>query len=232
MTNFKYKIAPISSFLQIQEELNLAVEYKRFIVIFGTTGFGKSIPLLNYANDNELISYSAIRPAETPKRFFSRYNDIFGNQKSEAEFQYKGTLDWLIQSTSYELINTKESIMLIIDEAGNFSKIAQAYLRQVYDNIMSQSALVLSGPDRYRMNMKNWNRDLTSPVPELISRVHKFIEIKKPTYDDIKLICHYNEIDDKKIIKAISSKFGNLRHVKEYILRTHRGDMSWVNTSF
>ncbi|WP_109830126.1 AAA family ATPase [Reichenbachiella versicolor] len=225
----KYKLAPISSFNMIQDNMHEAHEKKQLMVIIGATGFGKTVGFHHYMNyTNYKCYYTQIKPAEAAKPFFYRLNDLINERDIGMDnYRSSSSLNWLIEKSSYDFLNKKDNPMLIIDEAGNFKKNSQSYLRQVWDNIKGNSAMIISGPDRYDKNLKTWNRDLSTGIPELVSRINNWKYVPAPTYEDIKLICLENEIDDKRIIKFIYENSHNLRNVKDYVLAYHNGELPY-----
>lgn len=223
----KYKLAPIKSFLMAQEFIHEAHEKKQLMTLFASTGFGKTVGFQHYMETTSTNYYYAqIKPAEAAKPFFYRLNNII-NDKENIQTNYKSSssLNWLIEQSSYDVINNKKDPILIIDEAGNFKKNAQSYLRQTWDNIRGNAAMIVSGPDRYRMNLRDWNLDLSSGIPEFMSRINNTKTIPAPDYSDIELICRTNEIDEKKVIKYIFDNSHNLRNVKNYVVAHHDGTL-------
>lgn len=224
MAKHKYVHAPIAAFLLVKEIIKEAKENKELVLLIGSTGFAKSSSI-NYAvqKDKDLI-YSIIRPAQKPRPYFSGLVDTLNGIAIDENAKPKESLDWFIQASSFELIEKSKNGLLIIDEAGNFSKGAQSYIRQLWDNIKGHSGLIISGPDRYGLNLKDWNRDLSSGIPELVSRIDRTVYLPKPSSDDVKLICQYNKIDDKRVINYIFRNSSNLRHIRNYVMAHHSGN--------
>lgn len=224
-----YKLAPISTFNMLQDNIHEAREKKQLMIIIGPTGYGKTVGFHHYMNySNTDCYYAQIKPAEAAKPFFYRLNDLI-NERETSFHNYKtsASLNWLIEKSSFDFLNKKDSPMLILDEAGNFKRNSQPYLRQVWDNIRGNASMIISGPDRYDKNLKAWNRDLSTGIPELVSRINNWKRIPAPNYDDIKLICLKNEIDNNKIIKYIFENSHNLRNVRDYVIAYHNGGLSY-----
>jgi len=224
-----YEIAPIYSYELIREQVEIAEKEKSLILIFGKTGYGKSIPLKHSVLDDDSYCYIDIRPTETTIPFFTRLSELYAYEGLKSKILSSNSpVDWLVQSSSIDLIETHKKQLLIVDEAGNFSANAQGALRQMWDNIKNQSGMVLAGPLAYRDKLKKWSKDPFSKVPELLSRVSKIITIEKPDFNDIKLICFKNDIDDKKIINRIFNKFKHLRQVRNAVDYYHDGKVDRI----
>lgn len=222
----EYKLAPITSFRYILDVLHEAHEKKQLIVIYGSTGFGKSIVFNHYQKNTHNCFYVKIKPAESAKSFFYRFIDLVNNREYVMD-NYKNSvsLNWMIEQSSYDYLLNKNNPIVLFDEAGNFTKNSQSYLRQVWDNIKGESAMVISGPDRYKLNLKKWNLDLSSGIPEFVSRIDNSYELPIPSLEDIDLICRTNEIDDRKVVKYIFKNSHNLRNVRNYVIAHHNDNL-------
>lgn len=223
MGKFKYKLAPITAFLMIQDTLKEAHEKKQFLLLIGSSGYGKSIGLKHYIVEYNNTIYIKARPAESCRPFFVRLNNLLEASPIRSVNNPNASTDWLIETSSFEIKDKRQDSLLIIDEAGVFKKYAQAFLRQLWDNIQGSSGFVIAGPDRYQINLNNWMNDLSSGIPELVTRIERTIVLPEPSFEDINLICSHNEISDKKIIRYIFSNSGNLRDVKNLVEAYHDG---------
>jgi len=219
---WKYKLAPITALHTVHNACRTAIEEKQLIVLIGKTGYGKSIGLLSYkkGNQNECI-YSAIKPAQRAKGYFSGLiHTLHGNPGDETVFK-QSYIHWLIEKSSFEIMARKTPSLLIVDEAGNFKRNSQSFLRQIWDNIGGKCGMIISGPSRYEKNLHQWNEDDSSGIPEFVSRINNWITIPEPSYDDISLICLRNNIEDKKVIQYIYENSPHLRRVKSYVMAHH-----------
>lgn len=224
MSKFQYKLAPITAFQMIQEVIDECRDEKSLITVIGSSGHGKSIGINGYLKRDSNCLYLEIKPGQLAKSFFLTSRDQLLDLKSKKTNPSNSytSIHWSIETLSYEIIDQKPTI-IIIDEAGNFKQSGQSLLRHLWDNVKGTCGMALFGPDKYKHDLVQWNRDLSSGIPEWVSRMDNMIDIPVPSEDDIELICKSNDIIDKKIIKFIFKENIDLRGVHRMVLRYHAG---------
>lgn len=219
----KYELAPVTSFLIIQETKKIAMKNKELILVIAATGFGKTVSF-NHSEKDITSRYYSIRPTESSKSFFSRMSldlsgiKVTGNLKSYSE-------DWLIEQATYELTSKKNIPLVIIDEAGNFDKRSQKSLRQLWEALRNKTGMIVSGPTKYLLDLKKWDMDNSSHIPEYVSRINRVVIIEPPSKDDIELVCRRNDISDKEVIKYITKNSKHYRHVRNHVMDYHSGTL-------
>ncbi len=215
----EYKLAPITAFRQIQEELEYIASIKSTMHLFGSSGFGKTVSIAHFIKNFANSFYIRVEPAETSRGFFSRFLDELNGLSWSADNPQKpGPTNWLIERTCLDIREKKKCSIIIIDEAGNLKKGSQSHLRQLIDKLTGYCAVVLAGPDRYRLNLAKWSNDHESGIPELMTRMHRRVTIKGPVFEDIELICLKNSIPEAKVIQFIFTNCSHLRSVKNHVL--------------
>lgn len=224
MSRDDYKLAPITSFRQIVEEVKYIAEIKSTLNIFGSSGYGKTVGL-NYTTQHIDNSFLIdVRPAETSRVFLSRFLDALdGIIWGPHSLPKSGPISWLIERTCHDIRVNNKLNLIIIDEAGNLKKSSQSHLRQMIDNLKGYCGIVLAGPTRYRINLEKWSKDHSTGIPELMTRMHKRYTLDPPSFEDIELICRYNDISDMKVVKYIYDNCPQLRAVRDHIIDYKRG---------
>ena len=222
----KYELAPVRSFIRIQEVVEMVKENEEFVLVIGETGFGKSVGF-NYSQEQKdsNLKLFTIKSGQSPKSFFS---DML---KSLNGLQIKGpngftTIDTLIELIVFELKSLKKNPIVVIDEAGNFGKGSQKFIRRLWDEYGKHSGLIISGPPKYLNKLKMWKTDDTSDISELVSRINRVIHLPQPSTKDIKLICDKNMIEDKEVIDYIINHSQHYRHVKNHVIDFKNGRLN------
>jgi|GEM_PF-6582988 hypothetical protein len=230
--SYKYKLAPVTSFLVIQEALKLAHQNKELILIIAATGFGKTVSF-NFSEQEQKYKYYSIRPTESSKSFFGRMSFDLSGIELKGSFNSQSE-DWLIERSTYELTSKNNIPLVIIDEAGNFNKRSQKSLRQLWEALKNKTGMIISGPTKYLLDLKKWDMDNSSHIPEFVSRISRVIIIDPPNEDDIELVCTKNDISDKEVIKYIVNNSKHYRHVRNHVMDYHSGvlDLNYESDGF
>lgn len=221
---FKYQNAPVSAYHLITETIDRSIELKHLYRLIGSTGVGKTTNIKLVLSERDDYFFISPRPSECSKPFFSRGLDQIFNEELDGNVGTNGVnIDDLIENLSFEIIDRNIKIV-IIDEAGNLKKNAQSHLRQLWDNIKPYCGMIVAGPDRYDLNLIEWNRDLSSGIPEWVSRMDDKYTIERPSLADIKMICKMNQVESAKIIRYIELNTINLSGIKRIVEAFHRGE--------
>jgi hypothetical protein len=102
---------------------------------------------------------------------------------------------------------------LIIDEAGKISVNQLQFIHELRDLTEKNLGIILSGPEYFHTNLKDWSSMELYGIPELYRRIAFKIWLERPKQYEIEAVCNKYGINDKKLIIDRFSKhddFGSL----------------------
>lgn len=202
----------------IEVSIESAIANREMGVIIGEAGTGKSRAIKEYANKNgtRVVLFEAT--TETSKRM------LLVGLENKLNVCFKGSLDDKIRSIANELKRTSK--VLIIDESEHLPFRALECLRRIYD--FSNTALILVGTKKLKNNLTGIGRNDYNEYGQLSSRIGAKWELKGLCYqskdglkdEDLKALCHYFDIEDKKAIDLVFNLArGNFRKSEKLLKR-------------
>ena len=169
----------------ITENCQDALDYKRMIAFIGDSGFGKTKSLEYFSAKKGNDYYVVVEKSMTSRRFYIELLNVLGISNS-----FKGSsLNNLIKSISFRLNNTKETNLLIMDEAGKFTPNQLLFLHEIRDNTKNNTGIILTGPPYFKKNMENWKLAGKDGIPELYRRIQAWISLPEPTLKEKRAYC-------------------------------------------
>ncbi|WP_069659383.1 ATP-binding protein [Arcticibacter eurypsychrophilus] len=192
----------------ITENCQDALEYHRMIAFIGDSGYGKTKSLQYFAAKKKNVYYLVVEKSMTSKRFYVELLNVLGFTNS-----FRGSdLNNLIKSISFHLCHSKQSNLLIIDEAGKFNANQLLFLHELRDNTKSNTGIILSGPPYFNKNMDLWKLAGKEGIPELYRRIQSWIPLPEPSMKEKKAYCsEFGILNDLADELADESKdFGTL----------------------
>jgi len=211
----EYEIEWIKSnnYHTLQSELEKAYEYQQMIVVIGDVGYGKSWNFKQFQKTHENVFRDEIDSSMDTSIFFQQML-----KKFEQQDKNNHKLFYAIRDASNVIKKLKSKSMYIIDEAGNFRMSMLKHIRDFRKHTKENSALVLSGPREpfYKTLMKNAETNKYG-TKEFISRVDRWIFLKKPTDDELIGVYKVNGFDEKQIPEFMAG-CKNFRDVEKKIV--------------
>lgn len=169
----------------INENCQDALEYSRMISFIGDSGYGKTKSLQYFAAKKRNVYYLVVEKSMTSKRFYVELLNVLGFTNS-----FRGSdLNNLIKSISFHLSQSKQSNLLIIDEAGKFNANQLLFLHEIRDSTKNNTGIVLSGPPYFNKNIEDWKLAGREGIPELYRRIQAWIQIQEPSMKEKKAYC-------------------------------------------
>jgi DNA transposition AAA+ family ATPase len=154
------------------------------ISFIGDSGYGKTKSLQYFAAKKRNVYYLVVEKSMTSKRFYVELLNVLGFTNS-----FRGSdLNNLIKSISFHLSQSKQSNLLIIDEAGKFNANQLLFLHEIRDSTKNNTGIVLSGPPYFNKNIEDWKLAGREGIPELYRRIQAWIQIQEPSMKEKKAL--------------------------------------------
>ena len=168
------------AFMTIYELLEKAHTMSSMHALTGPTGSGKTSTFDVYRKEHENVYYLKIEKVYKPKEFYLKLLSMVGVH----DYDQRVTLKSMADRFAHLLNERKEKILLIFDEAGKFSSEMCEYFQTIRDATDMHVGIILSGTDVFKINMDGWCNKKYRGIPELNSRIYKWVEIPKPTENE------------------------------------------------
>ena len=173
-------------------------------------GSGKTWALTTYASSNMNCYFIACKEHWTVKNFVEKIMLAIGMQV------FPGTITEKVDAV-VDFLNTKQSPLLIVDEADKLRDRALIIVKTLYDE--ARTGIVLAGTPYFEIRISRGCRSNKMGYKEIFSRVGgEFFHLGAIGTDEIFQICLANDIHEEKVIRAIAREArGDLRRVKSAI---------------
>lgn len=188
-----------ANFLSIESLCCDAHEERYFFAVVGYPGAGKTLGFSNYKESNEYVYHIKNTASMTAKHL---YISILHELGLEGKFN-SHKLHEIIKLVSYKLNSISNNNLLILDEAGKFSREDLEFVHELRDATEQTTGIVIAGPNDFEDNIIDWCEKGERGVPEFYSRVNDWIYIERPTKDEIIALCHANNIKDEAFIDML-----------------------------
>jgi DNA transposition AAA+ family ATPase len=199
-----FNLVSTSNFTTIQKICLVAQKKHKLEAIIGYPGAGKTEGLQHYYRNNSNTYHIEAKNTMNRKQFFAV-------MLTELGVSFQGTLYDMVKAAAYEL-NTRESPLLIIDEAGKINHTVLLDLHDLRNETMSNAGIIMAGVDYFHNNMREAAQRQRQGIPEFYSRVQAWNELNTPTRKEVEAICKSNGVDEPEIIKALE-KIKNFREL-------------------
>ncbi len=174
---------------------NDAKKNGKMVGIIGYTGAGKTTALTEYYRTKKNVYLITCKKSMKPRQFFEKLLKQLG-------IDYTGTIFDMIEKAS-EQLNSKNSPLLIIDEAGKLSPTLLLYLHDLRDNTLHHAGIVMAGVDYFKTNLIKAVTKQKEGMPEFYSRVIMWYDLRTPNKSEIEAICKANGLEDTEIINDL-----------------------------
>ncbi|MBL4830692.1 MAG: ATP-binding protein [Aliivibrio sp.] len=173
-------------------------------------GSGKTWALTTYASCNVNCYFIACKEHWTVKNFIEKLMQAIGMQV------FPGTITEKVDAV-VDFLNSKQSPLLIVDEADKLRDRALIIVKTLYDE--ARTGIVLAGTPYFEIRILRGCRSNKMGYKEIFSRVGgEFYHLGAIGTDEVFQICLANDIHEEKVIRAIAREArGDLRRVKSAI---------------
>lgn len=210
----KWKLRNTTSHADITEICSNAQHKGCMYAIFGDTGLGKTTGLELYASKNPKVYYVLVSIMTNQKTFIK---DIAKSMQLDAS----GTKEDVLNRIADHLNSTTGSLLLI-DDIGK-AKVDDIYriVQLIYDKCAGNSGIVMAGMPVFKKYIDKMCDKDKSGFRELSRRVRYWLELGKPSADEIEMICADFGIREKKAIGFISRTCSNFGSLREFLEEAH-----------
>lgn len=180
-----------------------ARKHHLMVGVIGDTGMGKTTTLEAYAQRKNTF-YVVCDKSQKPKQFFSALLREMG-------ISFEGTIHDMVNKLADEL-NTINSPLVMIDEAGKISHTLMLYLHVVRDKTKKNCGIVLGGMPYFKSNLIKFSNKEKEGYAEFYRRIEIWHSLKGLSRSEIMHICKESGIEDEETIKEMQGKkkFGEL----------------------
>ncbi|OKL40275.1 AAA family ATPase [Pontibacter flavimaris] len=203
-----FNILSTSNYTTVHAICEDARQRRKLVGIIGYPGAGKTTALQSYYRSHKNIYYVECKNSMNRKQFLHAV-------LTEMGIQFMGTVYDMVRLISQEL-NSKESPLLIIDEAGKMSPNLILDLHDLRNATMHNAGIVMSGCEYFKKNMEKAAEKDKQGYPEFYSRVMNWPVLNRPTKAEIVAISKSNGIQDEETIKALC-RLRNYRELENAI---------------
>ena len=114
-----------------------------------------------------------------------------------------------------EILNSKNTPLLIVDEAGKLSPALLLYLHDLRDNTIGHAGIVLAGVDYFKANLLKAVTKQKEGMPELYSRIIAWYELRAINKGEIEAISAANGLGDKTIVTELIRGESRVKDLRE-----------------
>lgn len=212
-TNGEWKIVETRGFKYLNQLFNDARLYSNTYGIIGNTGFGKTQTTEAIQNDNVFV----IKCNEyfTSRTFLEELLRLMG----------KGSYGGTVASMMQHIINTLLRLdrpLIIIDEADKLNDKVLYFFISLYNALEGKCGFIIMATPYLKKRIDDGVIKNKKGYQEIYSRIGRnFLEVPKPSKNDITAIIQANGIMDDMIITSIYNKSeSDLRSVKRLVHAT------------
>lgn len=203
----QWNLIKTSNFEAIFKICNDAKRNGKMLGVIGYTGAGKTTALNEFYRAKKNVYLVTCKKSMKPRQFFEKLLKQLG-------VDYSGSIFDMIEKAS-EILNTKRSPLLIIDEAGKLSPALLLYLHDLRDNTIGHAGIVLAGVDYFKANLIKAVTKQKEGMPELFSRIVAWYELKGVNRAEIEAISSANGLDDKTIVSDLIKGENRVKDLRE-----------------
>ena len=204
----EWKLCPTHNFKVIFQLCDSTRQLRRMVAVAAYPGAGKTEALRKYAKKSGVFYYEA-------KAHHNKLRFIQGLQRSLGISEGKKA-HHMIDAIVAKLLATPNP-MLLLDDFAKLSPACFRILQSIYDETEYHTAIVLAGTDAlYRTIMDNARLDRPG-FRELDSRIAFWQRLKRPTKQEVYMICTENGIQDTGAIAHIAARTNEFRKIRQTI---------------
>lgn len=151
------------------------------------TGMGKSTSLRTYTATNENVFMVTVDKTMNAKRLFLRILERLG-------VQFDGNIHDVMLKIAGEL-NSLESPLLIIDEAGKLNHVMMLYLHDLREYTLENCGILLAGMPYFKKNLQRFADKQKEGCSEFMRRINVWHELQGLSRKETKYICSQHGIE-------------------------------------
>ncbi len=203
-----WKILEVKNYQKVMFASSEAKKHSRFIAIAGRSGYGKTTALKAYARNTKNVFYVLSKDIMSRKGFFRAVAKVLG-------VEVHGNIEMLLENIITKL-NSLESPLLIIDDAGKLNDGNYRNIQLLYDETEKKAGIVIAGT----LHLKEYINKMVFKgkygFDELSRRVNKWVTLEEPTKKEIEAVATNNGISDNDSINFLYNtckNYGTLNSV-------------------
>ncbi|MEM7372786.1 MAG: AAA family ATPase [Bacteroidota bacterium] len=207
-----WRIIGTANFNTIHSVCEDAQNRHRLRCILGYSGAGKTTALKKYRmrKDVDNAFYVLCQKAMSQRELLLEIMKSMGLNQSATPYR-------MLQLIS-ERLNTLESPLLMLDDAGKLNNDKLMLVQQIRDMTEHNAGIVLAGVTYMYDNIQKALRRQKMGIPELVSRIGQFQNMQEPTLPEVMQICKVNGIESEPVQRAIFHRFKEYRQIETSVL--------------
>lgn len=205
----EWQLIETTNFINIQSQCDKARRLRMLVGIIGYSGAGKTTALRNYYQTHPNTYLVTCARTMRTKQFLAEILRALGSSFLASDYE-------MVKEIINKL-NTRQSPLLIIDEASKLSPNALMYLQDIWDGVEDNASIVIAGVEYLLTNLKKASDKNKIGMPEFYGRVSSWMQLVAPTRIEIKSIAKNNGITSDKAIQDMY-RLSNFRYVRNSIL--------------
>lgn len=204
----------------------MALENKMVVLVEGASGLGKTFAFdyFKKKNPNANVFVDELRSTDRAKHPWER---ILTKLTQDNSYRRKGIRTYDLDDLSSQLVSRLNAAgapnLVILDEAGFLNFQMLRHFRSLANRTKKSTGYIISGPDYFIKNLKQWVTDQVPGMKELDTRIDLFVKLTAPDYKEKKFVCESEGIANVAKTREISSKVDNFRDLFREIDFYHKG---------
>jgi DNA transposition AAA+ family ATPase len=192
-----------SDFASVFQLCEKARRNRLMVGLTADTGMGKTTAIEAYSQRKN-VYYVVYDKTMKPKQFFVALLREMG-------IPFEGNINEMVNKIANEL-NSQESPLVIIDEAGKITHTMILYLHVLRDKTCKNCGIVLAGMPYFKNNLIKFANKEKEGYAEFLRRINLWHSLNGLTRDEIMHICETYGITGKEQLTEMKSKkrFGDL----------------------
>lgn len=186
----------------------------RLLMVYGSTGLGKTSALEVYSQKHTKVGYVLCTCYMSERDLLDRIGQALGIKLTGVmSNKLKHLITWLQQNPQ---------TLIILDDFGKLCNRPQLLVQVIRDEMRERVGIVLAGTREMKDRL---SRKVDLGVPgfaELQSRIAYCLGLEQPSRDVVREICLHNGINDASAIKHIQNRASDYRQVRELIINAKR----------
>ena len=151
------------------------------------TGMGKSTSLKAYTAANENVFMVTVDKTMNAKRLFLKILERLG-------VDFDGNIHDVMLRIASEL-NSLESPLLIIDEAGKLNHVMMLYLHDLREYTLENCGILLAGMPYFKKNLQRFADKQKEGCSEFLRRINVWHELQGLSRNETKYVCAEHGIE-------------------------------------
>jgi len=203
-----WRIIETKNFQRITLSCSEAKKHSRFLAVVGRSGYGKTTALKATARNTKNVFYVLAKDILSRKGFFKAIAKVLG-------VETMGTIETLLESIVSK-INSLDSPLIIIDDAGKLNDGNYRNLQLLYDETEGKCGILIAGTPFLKEYITRMTFKGKYGFDELSRRIEHWTVLEEPNKKEIESVATHNGIEDKEGINFLYNtckNFGTLHTV-------------------